>query len=830
MSNFIDYPELFIEDTELNSMIRLLDTQGYRNLLVQMTETFGIFKRVRDNGFTALQVYNSSSGEIGVYAGLAFDNSGNFINVKNNLPDLFAIPNDNTYRRVFIQYAQTQVEVGTINIAINGTITGVGTLFTQIFKPGKNIEIINSTHGNNGVYEVLSVNNDTLMLVNFNFVNAENNLNFKFQGVYTPSVTIPDSNKRPYWYDSYLITLQADNITETDSMFCLGRVINSLGVLTITDVRDKIHLFKSSYIPEFNSAYTTASTFKVGALTGGTGGQEVLLENTNYQVPKFPRINDISGFNLKNLDASFTTLISTYFLRSYINKLSVKFKWGYDDLVGTGGLGTFTTTNYNSIQSGLRKSFTTNELTGYFLYIPSLSITLAITGNVSSTTSNTVINVTNLDGTTWDGTGLTVDSSNQAWIHSNADAYELVAIPINSGNYDYLSKVESSVSYSSVSSPVYMQGELILDVGTYYRFFIRTIKGINFSSWVEMVSWQYTKYSITQLYLEPFMVQNAIIAGDGALSVLSTSNGFSISISGWAYAEMFEVAWTTDNGGVNFNNPPAHQQSMVTASRYVDITVSITANYSVSVRPLIGGQQVSPPLTKTIISGTSGVPPQDIPLLSTYIQHFTYSGSATCVSITPTVYQATVVSVVAPSLGTISSSLSSTIVGDIFTDVNNNDFMIQAVAASNILYISNLVGNSYTPANGNFTIGVSKRARLVVQQNQYTINYILTRIDVDCDVLNGQNVTVRVYQTGNESAFDSILISATDQPFTQDIDVALSDLNGSRDLSIDLFDPALIGALNNGAFSGRITIYARPDTSYSGYYPPPGLKIGSGGF
>ena len=305
MSNFIDYPELFIEDTELNSMIRLLDTQGYRNLLVQMTETFGIFKRVRDNGFTALQVYNSSSGEIGVYAGLAFDNSGNFINVKNNLPDLFAIPNDNTYRRVFIQYAQTQVEVGTINIAINGTITGVGTLFTQIFKPGKNIEIINSTHGNNGVYEVLSVNNDTLMLVNFNFVNAENNLNFKFQGVYTPSVTIPDSNKRPYWYDSYLITLQADNITETDSMFCLGRVINSLGVLTITDVRDKIHLFKSSYIPEFNSAYTTASTFKVGALTGGTGGQEVLLENTNYQVPKFPRINDISGFNLKNLDASF---------------------------------------------------------------------------------------------------------------------------------------------------------------------------------------------------------------------------------------------------------------------------------------------------------------------------------------------------------------------------------------------------------------------------------------------------------------------------------------------------------------------------------------------
>ena len=231
MSKITIYPELFLEEIELNRMIKFLDVSGFRNLFVKFTETFGIIKKASDTSFIALQVYNSSSGKIGVKTGSAFTGAGDLINLAVDTPDLFTLTDDNIFRKVFIQYAQTQIETGTLALNANGTIVGTGTVFTELFKTGKRIEIINSVLGNNKTCGIVSVTSDTSLATDTTFI-IESGLNFKVKGVFTPSISIPDGSSRPYFIDTVNITLEADTAVSTNDKIYLARVKLATGVIT----------------------------------------------------------------------------------------------------------------------------------------------------------------------------------------------------------------------------------------------------------------------------------------------------------------------------------------------------------------------------------------------------------------------------------------------------------------------------------------------------------------------------------------------------------------------------------------------------------------------
>ncbi len=817
MSKFIDYPELFIEDTELNRMINLIDSSGYRNILVQMTETFGIFKRVRDGSFTSLQVYNSSSGKIGIYSGLAFGSDGNFINVPANLPDLFSVPSDGIYRRVFIQYAQTQVETGTIAVTTGGTITGTGTVFTQLFKPGKNIEIINSLLGNNGVYGITAVSSDTSMTA-ASFPANESGLSFKFQGVYTPSVSIPDGNKRPYWYDSYNITLQADTVTETDTMFCLGRVVNNAGVITITDVRDKIHQFKQSYIPEFSGAYTLATTFKVGATTGGSGGRYVQLIPNAPPPPLNIFVTDIYPQNQINNPSNLVTL-GVDVARGIVSpNASIALNWNFTSIVGTGGINIFTVTGGNTY------SFTTNQLIGYQLYLPApLNLSYLITANTSGTTP--ILTVENLDQTAVDLTGHNSTNLNPAIIHSGADRYEIVAYPLDASNNPIYSEITTFNSTFN-NGVVQNSGVINLQLGRIYNILMYSyLNGVKSTSYTSMGSGSFIKYGQTYSYLGgAFLVGYPVIPtayDNGVIGFSSTPNGFELNITGWDNADIvnyvyFEVCYTTDTAGADFSNHSGNNTIFRIADRKIDITTSSNNMYDIKVRPVIGGQvnsSVSPFYKETKgVSGSGGNLPQDQTVGDLYIKHLTYSGTFTTTTIGGK-YVATVSTVVSPALGTNSITGIYGLVGEIFND-GTNDFIIGNFisASGNNFYITPtpLNGSAIPASSGSFTIGVSKYARLVYYKNNITIPYLLTRIAIDCDIIDGGNVTIRAYQPGNESGAGYAIVTGVGYA-VQDIGVKMSTNYGALALAIDLWDSSG-SPINTSSFVGQVSVFGIPQS------------------
>jgi len=133
-----------------------------------------------------------------------------------------------------------------------------------------------------------------------------------------------------------------------------------------------------------------------------------------------------------------------------------------------------------------------------------------------------------------------------------------------------------------------------------------------------------------------------------------------------------------------------------------------------------------------------------------------------------------------------------------------------SILAGDKVELSNLAGNSFTPQNGAFTIGVSKRARMIFKGNNYPINYQIVRVDFDCNIKRGSNLTLRIYQQARESLADSVVIEASDTGYSKDIDVLLTGTYGARNLIADFWDPATSGALNTGMASGLLTIYGRP--------------------
>ncbi|MFA6295419.1 MAG: hypothetical protein WC666_03270 [Candidatus Paceibacterota bacterium] len=124
--------------------------------------------------------------------------------------------------------------------------------------------------------------------------------------------------------------------------------------------------------------------------------------------------------------------------------------------------------------------------------------------------------------------------------------------------------------------------------------------------------------------------------------------------------------------------------------------------------------------------------------------------------------------------------------------------LVQLSGASAPITVGAIVGN------------VTKRGRMLLYQAGVTLDYLITRGYMDCDILVGTKARLRWFQNGVESSNDSLLVSASNTPYYQDSDATLyaENENGVRTLIIDAYDDTFLYNASN--LVGTFTLYGRP--------------------
>lgn len=502
----------------------------------------------------------------------------------------------------------------------------------------------------------------------------------------------------------------------------------------------------------------------------------------------------------------------------------VLFKWGYSEVIGYGEA----FTNFFHIQSGGPSSPADDSLAGYFIYLPNTQENLKIAGNIGSK-----LLLEYEDGTVWTaGGGFQLSGNNYAVINCNADRYEVYAIPYRDGNPIREFAVEKTVTYGE--SPVLQQALLSLSSGTKYQYRVAAFRNNRISE-------------VVVLNPTPTVLQFTNISNIGAsVSTSSTANGFVVGILGWAEAEAFQIVYTADPAGASFTNPA--NESITTSSRTVNISCNRSANYFVKVRPLIANQQVvsdedllsvhGDAKGKTIVAGSGGVLPVRQTLFSAYIDFDTYTGTITYnTSKDAMVSQVTLTNIRRMIYGTESGidldSLPSSVVGEILTiggfGAAAPAWKISSIRSNGggsvIMYITYSRSGAeapVTPTNGTFYIGMGAKGRVVYKSNLLPMDFRVTNIDIDCDVLKTKfgsdtkavnPLTVRIYQEGNEAQADSLLVEYTDTAVSSGADATIRASKGPRNIVVDFYNPAdpdNTSHKNEAGFAGRITVYGTP--------------------
>lgn len=242
----------FLGKQELNRLKESLGEKGFRRFIDQMTGGFGLVNVAsRDASFTNFEVIQGTAADkITIKAGFAIDKNLDIIAAEVDLVDIFTIPTDSVPRFVFIEYNSTNEEDGTVSIATNGDLVGIGTLFTEVLRgqPNHSVKIkFTDSTGNLLEYEVLEVTNDTTAtLVGATFV-AESPLHYKVVGSFTPGVSIPPANKDIYIRDGFQIRIDLSAVHTADEEFILAEVTTNGIVMSIEDRRFEFFESKASF-------------------------------------------------------------------------------------------------------------------------------------------------------------------------------------------------------------------------------------------------------------------------------------------------------------------------------------------------------------------------------------------------------------------------------------------------------------------------------------------------------------------------------------------------------------------------------------------------------
>lgn len=249
---------IFLEKEELQRLQQFLgpDSLPYQTLL-DNTISWGILRTV----FTGtspdfLVEVGSNVGTIKInYLSRAVDKDR--LLIKQQPIDNISVPNDGVFYWVKISHKYTNLEVGTCSVNINGEVTGVGTLFTEVLR-GQSSEVPTKIMFykdgliNNQIYEVVDVLDNLNIIINGVDFSEESGLKYIVVGSTPLGEVITDEQKEGlYLYDSCNIELIPEEVLDTEPVinyveekqFYISRVVNNAGVITVEDKRSNFLTF-----------------------------------------------------------------------------------------------------------------------------------------------------------------------------------------------------------------------------------------------------------------------------------------------------------------------------------------------------------------------------------------------------------------------------------------------------------------------------------------------------------------------------------------------------------------------------------------------------------
>ncbi|HEX2868747.1 MAG TPA: hypothetical protein VHO03_17025 [Ignavibacteriales bacterium] len=699
---------------------------------------------------------------------------------------------DGTYTAV-ISYQEKNTEEGTVSLTQgSATVTGTGTKFKSVLGPGRRIIV------EGAAYTVLTVESDTSLTLESAYTGTSlTGKAFSTGGWFYGTAPASVDDNCIYFYDDYKLEIKASAL---EGEYKIAEVTVSGGeIITVTDKRtDNIFTVQSNFA---GTTGTASENFKVG-------GRYVLTEPDIPAAIQNFRIADIASTK-STVDSTMANSIAVAYQNGLDSYLNVKLKWGYDNITGfTSG-----TNEMHITTAGL--AFTKDQLKDLYIHIFNVSKTFRITGNNATSGGDTLVTLINEDGTSWDGKDIsgnyiTIASDNPAWIHFDADSYEIAAIPCSGDpgipEYDYAGRIEALANYGL--DVVRMETTIRLHMGRYYLIKICGKKGVKYNDYVELQAGSFQKYGLTQNYSNPTLIKHPSIPDDGKIAVNMTLVGFLIMIDAtcWPLAENFEVAYTAKNTTASFTDP-THTQFILN-SRTVEVPTNISAEYNVAVRPLMSGQAVAKAVTATVVSGSGGRAPDERPMAMLELNHFTYSGTLGYNTTVPGTVTIEAIESPAASGRTI-ASMPDNIVGKIIT-INSVDYRITGRTSPTAFDIETLDGTNNYPSTGAgivYTIGVSEKARQVWLTTLY-YSAKFTRAEVDPKILQGGEALIRFYQKGQSpEKGDYMKVPKQGVPVEQDLNFKIVSGSGEMKLLIDLYDPD--GLLNNTCIHGQLIVYGQ---------------------
>jgi hypothetical protein len=372
-------------------------------------------------------------------------------------------------------------------------------------------------------------------------------------------------------------------------------------------------------------------------------------------------------------------------------------------------------------------------------------------------------------------------------------------------------------------------------LGWNYVIRIAAKKKFERSDWNEMAAGSYDPDQgaggqPTQAYISPYLATLPDLLTDGTGVTLSASPfGFNVLVAGWLDSEdltahEFEVVYTTQ-GSLDWNDL-TNTSRIVTANRALSIATNDTRQYLVGVRPLQNKQVVGTAVSSNVTSGAGGNAPGDQVVAQFDVNLRTYSGTMA----NGIVFDHKLTSLKSPS-GTGATASNAAMINylqaatsaggssPVLIDSAGNPFLIEhelgEVSGAVEIMLTNLSGNSYTPANGAFTINTTKRGRRLYRAVGMVQEYNITGIYVDVDSSLGADAgdptVIRTYQdtVAGEPLFDSAAVYSSDTGVQQDISVAIINDNGGLNMTVDAWDDDDTLPNNTSCVVGRITVYGR---------------------
>lgn len=284
--------DLFLGLQELKRQSKFHKEDGYIRLFRSIINSFGVVRVDPDTSFDNFKVEGgTNSGTIKIAIdSYAVDDDIDIIFQK--AIDNVAVIDDSNWYWARITYEEDNLEEGTVDIAVDGSLTGTGTTFTDILRGQSNYPVkINfpGSAANTGDYQVVSILSDTqAILSGTTGFTSENGLDYKVVGSFTPGINPSGDDRLPYFYDSCNLELILETVSDVPptktagKQFHLSRVRNIGGSMTIQDKRIEFLSTFSQILPVYaDNAAALTGGLNAGDLykTAATGDAIVMITN-----------------------------------------------------------------------------------------------------------------------------------------------------------------------------------------------------------------------------------------------------------------------------------------------------------------------------------------------------------------------------------------------------------------------------------------------------------------------------------------------------------------------------------------------------------------------